>query len=214
MGLLLRRRTMIPITNTPAPLPAGCIFYAPLANNTGIYDQVSGTIAAADTDGTAIWNGNENKYLFTATGAKNSAVYFPLSTPIINLYNEDCTIVFDAKEVSTNGNNWFGALKIGKYDFNTYPSQLYTAHIFYSYSSSPLTTYSRFASCWTAATGKVTSYLNGVVTDSDRTRTISTGIVDCVNFCFLPSNNSYYSLYLKDVYIFNRILTTSEIMAL
>lgn len=211
MGLNLRRRTMVE-GGSVSPLPADCVFYAPLTQN-DTTDHVSGTAATIEA-GQAAWDATTQMWRLVANSPKTGVLQYNFSAPILNLYNQDCTVVLDMAEEQSNGNNWFAPIKVGKQNFTTYPAQFYLAHIFFYSNTTPRPNLTRYATIWHSATQRCDSYVNGTQTDANRQRSLSTGDADCITLCFLPANNSLYTIRIKNVYVFNRALTPAEIAAL
>lgn len=206
---MTRRRILL--SGNQSSLPVGCVFYAPLTYN-DLSDVVSGTTPSIA--GSVTWDSNKDMYQFYKSGAGTGACSYKDIGQIVDLNNEDCMVVVDMEEVSASGNNYFASVKAGRFDFVTYPSQYYLPHAYFYNNTTMRTSLKRYAACYKHSVQKADGWLDGVQTASNKTVNRSSNIVDCITLCFLPKNNSNYTCYLKNVWVFNRQLTTTEIMAL
>lgn len=193
-------------------LPAGCVFYAPLTYN-DLTDHVSGVTPSLTTTTSVQWDSTKDMYKFIASGQRTAACHYE-TNQIIDLSSEDCMVVVDMAEVSASGNNYFASVKAGLKDFAGYPNQYYLPHAYYYSNTNMDTRLRRYAAVYHYSTQKCDAWLDGVQTAANQTRTPTSMVVDCISLCFLPANNSAYTCYLKNVWVFNRQLTTTEIMAL
>lgn len=89
----------------------GCVFYAPLDQENGLTDLISGTIGTVQHNNSAVWNNNENAYLFTKDSAYNPkqgiVIWQNLGMDLATT-NPEYSVLYNTN-ITRYGNSWNGS---------------------------------------------------------------------------------------------------------
>lgn len=201
-------------TDKPSVLPEGCIFYAPLSQN-DMTDHVSGTTGVIG-NGTFAWDSTYQAYKIKTTTGGQTCLKFNIPNRF-DLYPDYC-YTYNAKVFveSFSGTCDFLQLGTGTSDRDNAVS-LAETHRYTGFTTG----------CWhwlsmTKSDTQVLFYIDGVIVRTDTTSTFPSLNCAMWNSWMSISDiaigggfNSYnYTAYIKEVSVFNRVLSVDELRLL
>lgn len=181
-------------------IPEGCVFLAPLVEN-DLKDHVSGESFVVD--GQLTWNANEKAYLVTLGGVGTRVAH--IVVPNMGITTK-MTTVYEYKEVGSSNFRpaCFGATYSGG---DSYP---YVLPFVFGGARGSANQWKKFVQTWD--NGSFKGWKNGVLYN---TQTINTTINSTCNtglsIGYVLGGQHSGSYYLRNLRIYNRILSQQEI---
>lgn len=217
--LLLRRRVASAEgIDIPWLIAHGCICWLPLSSEGDLLDRISGKSLELTGNGSMVWDGDKGMYHITIPSSRNQYVAFLDNGMNAASFSDDefTTIVTIEKITSSNSKYGNGMISPLSSDTNTQTA------------ISPLYSGTGRTNAWPAGIMKMAKSqnsleyniyyngslnFNGVPAEAyipSNWSLIGSGL--CVGMVRTSSNNYYgVQLYIKDIYIFNKVLTLDEI---
>ena len=184
-------------------IPEGCVFLAPLGEG-DLKDHVSGELFVVD--GQLAWNANEKAYLVTLGSADTRVAH--IVVPDMGITTK-MTTVYEYKEIGSSNFRpaCFGAAYSGG---DSYP---YVLPFVFGGARGNSNQWKKFVQTWD--NGAFKAWKNGVLYN---TQTINTTINSTCNtglsLGYVLGSQHSGSYYIKNMRIYNRILSQQEINAL
>lgn len=220
-----RKEHIISKTEPLPPFSENLVFYAPLSSEHGFKDLISGTVGTVASTGYAQWDSTKEMYHLRVQGGSSSyakGLCWDVNIPLNSTYNEFTLYCFiDEIDSELNGNG-YAAMFYAGYS-NTPFSGPGWGYICNAHSTNRGNWQTKIHNGKVCATfsntggsssqvGRIYNYLNGV-----QKRTANWTCPTSLSFveaCGLNGNNSKYGCYIKDLRIYNRVLSASEVAQL
>ena len=205
-----------------APLPdvpfaKNLVFYAPLTEG-DLTDHVSGVAATVASTATVQWDSAKGMYhIYTGVGGSSSYLKTISwdNLPNLTSFPNGITLYLECEEVSgeCSGNSYAGTMSVASMSSST-QDVAYICNYRYTNVTGfyTLVPHAKLAYTLTSS-GSCIWYKDGVSvrTASGWTNRIFNG---SISVCQLHRNNTKYGIYAKDVRVYNRVLSASEVAQL
>lgn len=198
------------------PFSENLVFYAPLTEG-DLTDHISGTSPTTDSNCTYQWDDSIGMYKIRAYSSNNGADFpsaLKWSIPSMNLtQGQALTLVIDVQEIYVYGNYYAPMISVPSM---SYQKAAYICNARYT-NRQLLSTLHRYCVSCSAFNGSDFSlkfYQDGVLKQSAAWGENYSYNNNTVSVCQLHTNNSEYQIYAKNVRVYNRELTASEVAQL
>lgn len=198
------------------PFAENLVFYAPLTEG-DLTDHISGTLATTDSNCTYQWDDLIGMYKLKARSSQNGTNYpsaLKWSIPSMNLtQGQALTLVIDVKEIHVNGNYYAPMISVPSMSQQG-GAYICTARYVNNQLISTLHRYCVSCSAFNGSNFTLKWYKDGVLKQSGTWLHNYSYNNNTVSVCQLHINNSEYQIYAKNVRVYNRELTASEVAQL
>lgn len=217
---MIREHIIIGGSEPMPPFVENLVFWAPMTEN-DVTDHISGTSPASDTDCSATWDSAKGMYLLVTTGSSSSLnaalIWSNLNLNINAASSQQYTITGVFEFVSMQGNDYSCYIACNNYRNQSHTTIRYTnGDVRDAGYSAPTTGIHRLTVIADNSSGLKRYYR---YTDANCVTTLSNWsgfrtAPDSIAACQLLNNNIAMSIYAKDIRIYNRALSASEVAQL
>lgn len=198
------------------PFAENLVFYAPLTEG-DLTDHISGTVPTQSQDSYCEWDETIGMYKLRAYSSNNGADFpsaLKWSIPSMNLtQGQALTLVIDVQEIYVYGNYYAPMISVPSMSSQGGAYICNTRYI----NKQLLSTLHRYCVSCSAFNGSnftLKFYQDGVLKQSGTWAQNYSYNKNTVSVCQLHTNNREYQIYAKNVRVYNRELSASEVAQL
>ena len=195
------------------PFAENLVFYAPLTEG-DLTEHISGTVPTQSQDSYCEWDETIGMYKLRAYSSKNGTDFpsaLKWSIPSMNLtQGQALTLVIDVKEIYVYGNYYAPMISVPSMSQQG-GAYICNARYINKQLLSTLHRYCISCSAFNGSNFSLKWYQDGVLKQSGTWAQNYSYNNNTVSVCQLHTNNSEYQIYAKNVRVYNRELTASEV---